>query len=381
MSETVITEASPPPEPAKDQMSFAEFRKQRDALNKQTGDTSAADSQKSASVKKDTPITPADAVKSSDNTPSDAVKSGKSPKVETKQTSDGKTDAGNQSDEAQNESAGKGELTPWMKERLKREKDLRVKTQKENSALEKRLAELEALVKNPSNTTEAKPKTEVTPPSDMETPLSDEKYVELYDMPEIEDYKTEEEFLVDWDRYEKNLPLKGGNYSQGGEKQDASSDKKQSAGDPLSLANDPKQLTLLMFDDLEDILDDSETADPNLSADFRDLFNANRLALSYEMVDWLLSNEEDAPVVMEKMVKRPGTANSIARKAPRNHGKLLSDLAKKLKSSTSESGSEKEQESVPTPKKLTGSSKNFSDPKPEDLATNYQLFKQVRSQM
>ena len=249
--------------------------------------------------------------------------------VETPDVEDTPTDAessGNDSDaDAGEKSDGKEatELPQWMQKRLDREKRKTERERKKREDLEKRL---EALEKAAATVEPKEKEMEAQADDGDEEPMSDEDYD--YDFPERGDYKSEQEWLDDTDRWERNIPLKGGKSAKKPERK-AAPEKKAPA--PQANTQLPENnIVNLLFEDVRDIIDESDNVDENLGNDFFEMLEKRRFGLSMKMLDWMADNDE-ADIVAAEFVRSPRVANRIFKRPEGSHAKLLKELVSKLK--------------------------------------------------
>ena len=279
-------------------LSQADYEKLRDELLK--SDTENQDTEESDEEKDDD---------EEEITPTDADKSG----------TDSDKDAGEKS-----ESKDEGDLPKWVQQRLRREKRKTEREIAKREALEARLAALEQKTDTKPETAPAKEKPEI----DMDTPIPEEDYE--YDYPEKDDYDSEEAWLEDTDRWENNLPLKGGKKADAkDEKADTVKAEKPKTGPDLK-EPDEKAAIRMLFDDVRDVIEDSDRIEDDTSDSFFELIERQQIGLTVEMLDWLAEND-DADLVAAEFVRAPRVANRIFRRPKRSQPKLLNELVSKLK--------------------------------------------------
>ena len=188
------------------------------------------------------------------------------------------------------------------------------------------------------------------PTIDMDTAIPEEKYD--FDLPDEADYikgDDDEEgltvFLADMERYDGLLPLKGGKYKDGvpaeksepaadiGSATAAKADSVKPAEDPPTSQAQADDEIKGMLDDLQEALEESDEEageHSNVSVDFFDQFRAVKFRLTPDMLEWLVENDEHAHALATEFVKRPRSANKIARAPESRRGALLKSLANKL---------------------------------------------------
>lgn len=269
---------------------------------------------------------------------------------ETEEESDGDLDAGGKAGDRTTDDLPKG-----IKRRLDRAKRGRDAARHEAETWRKRAEAAEAKLAGGEQQDTADsggdPETQTQSAQNAvsDEPLSDEEY--SYDYPEEADYVKGEDdaegltaFLEDVERWEQNIPLKGGKHapaSGGGDEggggeakpngEQSQSQQSQSeqgdttTGDELT----PDQAVRQMFADIRETLEESDTDyDGDLSQDFFDQFQSGKFQISYQMLEWLANNDDDAVKVLQEFTTSPRKANRIYRQPSSKHAQLLSELAK-----------------------------------------------------
>ena len=305
-------------------------------------DYEAARSGKSADKGTQEDVSPPDG--DDDNTavqPEKTDDTGASP--ETEDVADGTADAG----EKAADSKTSDDLPKGVKRRLEREKRKTEAARREAAEWRKKAEALEA---NKSDGADGTPKDadqgdnsgEPTDPpaATNDEPMNPDDYD--YDYPEEEDYLSGPDdaeglaaFLEDVDRWEENIPLKGGKHaaSTGGEGGDTKSAPAETKPEPktetnLDVAGEPdeQQVVNQLFDDLFETLEDDD-APEDLAQDFRDQLASRKFTLSREMLEWMADHDEAAKVA-EQFVKSPRVANRLFRAPSSKHAKLLDEMVK-----------------------------------------------------
>lgn len=271
------------------------------------------------------------------------------------------------------------ELPEGVKKRLARANRQRDKERERVAALEAEREELrqqlaEAQGSQPGDKPADKPKEEPPPKAaaDMDTPIPEDQYD--YDYPDESDYQgkgiSEEAalraFLEDVDRWDRNLPLKGGKYKgKSPGQQDKPADKPAQRKPPESQRSRRQAVNEIdqLFSDLHETLEEGEGATDTLAADFFDAHKGGRFSINEDMLRWLANNDE-AVAVAQEFIARPRVANRIFR-ATKGHAKLLNELAEKL--ANPDKGGERRPakqrrggKDVPVPSRLRGSSPSAS---------------------
>lgn len=196
-----------------------------------------------------------------------------------------------------------------------------------------------------------------TPPADDPAAQRPEEEVEDepipadeydFDYPEESDYMSGDDdtegmnaFLEDVERWEANLPLKGGKHAapdgnreqpgserEPGGQQELPSREEPARGGPTT-AEPPSgdDVVAQLFADLRETLEESEAeGDDSLAQDFFDQLGAGKFQLSYEMLEWMADNDEAVQVARE-FIKSPRSANRLFRKPAGQHAQLLTQLA------------------------------------------------------
>ena len=219
-----------------------------------------------------------------------------------------------------------GELPDWMKRRLAREKKRAEAMEQRNAELIKQLSEAQS-----------KQKAETEPsPADKENQSSEGPYD--YDYPDEEDYKNskgevdDDAYLLDVKNWMDEKPLVGGKHSKG---KKAQNQRVQGQSEQIQQQNKKQaaeQQFKIALESIEQAFDESETAPKGLFDDFFEQAKRGLTKYSYQMIDWMADNEEEAVIVATEFKERPRKALNIFRKPTSEHAKLLSDLAKVLKS-------------------------------------------------
>ena len=173
-------------------------------------------------------------------------------------------------------------------------------------------------------------------------PFEDEdEYLAKYPFPEEDEYlkdakdkdKAMDEYLADIDRWEKNLPLRGGRFATGKAKKPA---EKSTTREPKSEepALGEREKVQMWGQNLSEMVDESDDVDENLYDDFTAMHTEGKFPLSFVMLEWLAENDsdEDAIRVMKAFVDTPRKARQIFAKPARQQAELLGKLAQNLKS-------------------------------------------------
>ncbi|MCY4358396.1 MAG: hypothetical protein OXD01_12850 [Gammaproteobacteria bacterium] len=225
-----------------------------------------------------------------------------------------------------------GELPDWMKRRLAREKKRSEAMEQSNAELRKQLSEAKAAQES---TAKQQTKSQETQ-ADKESQTSEGPYD--YDYPDEDDYKNskgevdDDAYLADVKNWHDEKPLVGGKHAKT-KKPEAKTDTSQQ--EPTEAQN-KKQIAEQQFkialESIEQAFDDSETAPKGLFDDFFDQARRGLTKYSYTMIDWMADHEPEAILLATEFIERPRKALNIFRKPVSQQTKLLSDLAKTLKS-------------------------------------------------
>ena len=271
---------------------------------------------------------------------------GASPETE---ASDGDADAGNK---AADDRANK--LPKWVQKRLEREQRRTEAARQEAAAWRTRAEGANAPDDREgqqrqteeggtsAGTTQTERRQDQGTVSDE--PLPPEEY--KFDYPEETDYVKDPDdaeglaaFLEDVDRWEGNVPLKGGTHAEkppdgggdGGIQQQSQQQggTEQGAGQTIKPQSDVDLVVQQQFADLRETLEDAEDDESqgDLAQDFFDQLQARRFMLSSEMLEWMADNDDAAKVAAE-FVKSPRKANRVFRSPPTKHAQLLNEMVK-----------------------------------------------------
>ena len=226
-----------------------------------------------------------------------------------------------------------GDLPRGVKRRLEREKRRTELARQESEALRARVAELEATPASgkPAPAT-AEPAPEATPAVVSDEPLPESEYT--FDYPDEKEYVADDKdadglasFLEDVERWEKNIPLKGGKSAKAPASQPAET---RTEPAPETPAQQPRTAIQLLFQDIQEALEEDDAPSETLAGDFMDQVKANRFHLSEPMVRWM-ADSEDAAIVADAFVKSPRRANRIFRSPANQQASLLASLATDIK--------------------------------------------------
>ena len=226
-----------------------------------------------------------------------------------------------------------GDLPRGVKRRLEREKRRTELARQESEALRARVAELEAApASGKPEPAVAEPASEAAPAVVSDEPLPESEY--NFDYPDEKEYVADDKdadglasFLEDVERWEKNVPLKGGKSAKAPASQPTET---RTEPAPASPPSQPRTEIQLLFQDIQEALEEDDAPSETLAGDFMDQVKANRFHLSEQMVRWM-ADSEDAAVVADAFVKSPRRANRIFRSPANQQASLLASLATDLK--------------------------------------------------
>ena len=289
--------------------------------------------------------------------------------TQTDKSDDGNEETGETSEKKKSEQLSKG-----VRRRLERAKRQTERERGYNAELQQRIKTLEDQAAKSSETKEEelpeKPEAKSTEQKlDPDKPIAEADYD--FDYPEESDYlegaddqeAAAKVFLEDVRRWEKNLPLQGGKYSEAKEKSKADDTKaetkkredqkpKDSQREQRQREKESAERVEFLFQDLQDAIEDGSES-KTLFDDFQDQFEDRKFRLSFAMLEWMADND-DAALVAEAIVKSNRVANRIFRKNASEHKKLLTDLAERLKKGSDTKGEKSEEE------KLSETGKNIA---------------------
>lgn len=242
-----------------------------------------------------------------------------------------------------------GSLPKGVKRRLERAKRSRDLARQGEELWRRRYEELAA--KTPGAEDEPPPDdpSAAQPPEEEvdEEPIPEGEYD--FDYPEESDYMSGDDdaegmnaFLEDVERWEANLPLKGGKHASpaGGTREQPGSEHEPGGQQELPIREQPagggpttmeppsgEEVVGQLFADLRETLEESEAeGDETLAQDFFDQLGSGKFQLSYEMLEWMADND-DAVAVAREFIKSPRKANRLFRNPPGKHAQLLTQLA------------------------------------------------------
>ena len=208
-----------------------------------------------------------------------------------------------------------------MKRRLER-------ANKRAEAMEKHAAELRDKLAEQSK------KPDETPKEDDGPTATEDSGVYDFDYPVEDDYKDakgqvdEEAYLLDVKNWHEEKPLVGGKSAKSKQQAKPQQQKQESQGDT------PAEHFALVLSSLEEAFDEAKDAPKNLFDDFLSQAKRGSAKISMNMLDWMADHEPEAILLATEFVERPRRASNIFRKPASQHGTLLSELAKELKSKT-----------------------------------------------
>ena len=254
---------------------------------------------------------------------------------------DGGADAG---PKAAGDGAPDGELSPAMKKRLERAKRQKEAAREEGAGWRKRAEDAEAALAaargEGGGDTDASRQAEGDQGAVSDEPLPEDEYTEKYDYPEEADYVSGDDdtdgmtaFLDDVERWESNIPLRGGKAKAGGDGGGGDAPAGQEppgGGDPppeVGAQTSAQQEVNTLFSDVREILEEADDVPDDLAQDFFDQLQAGKFVLSLEMLQWMADHDEAATIAAE-FVKSPRKANRIVRAPKSKHAQLLNEMAK-----------------------------------------------------
>ena len=242
-----------------------------------------------------------------------------------------------------------GSLPKGVKRRLERAKRARDLARQGEELWRRRYEEAVAGRPGAENEPPADDPSAAQPPENEveDEPIPSDEYD--FDYPEESDYLSGDDdaegmnaFLEDVERWEANLPLKGGkhaapagdNRAQPGSEQEPGGQQQLPTGDDPArggptTAEPPSGDDVVgqLFADLRETLEESEAeGDETLAQDFFDQLGSGKFQLSYEMLEWMADND-DAVAVAREFIKSPRKANRLFRNPPGKHAQLLTQLA------------------------------------------------------
>ena len=245
---------------------------------------------------------------------------------------DGDTGKSPKSDSKQDDS---NRLPDWMKKRLDR-------ANKRAAAMEKRNSELQQQVQNLMQNPDARAKSDADAKAEGQSDNTQDNKentenssVYDFDYPDEDDYLNakgeldDDAYLLDVKNWHDEKPLVGGKHAKTASQQKNQTQQKQpSQQDQANAAGERFRLAL---ESLEAAFDGAESAPDGLFDDFVEQGKRGAARFSYEMLDWMADNEEEAIILAQEFVERPRKASNIYRKPVSQQSKLLADLAKSLK--------------------------------------------------
>ena len=190
-----------------------------------------------------------------------------------------------------------------LNRRAERERQARVKAEQQLEEFRKQ------------QTQAAEPATEAAKTEDKpDTPMA---------YPEPEDYDTTDDYVNALEKWSDAQDwVDDGDDDSASDLNNAATDQSEPEIKPSS---EPKVKTT--WDDLVDIIDESEAAPDTMVSDLADLMRKGEINLNEEMADWLVVNEESAVDVLQKFIDKPRLARRISKLPKSQMKRQLQEVA------------------------------------------------------
>ncbi len=182
---------------------------------------------------------------------------------------------------------------------------------------------------------------------------SDKDFWDNIPCPDLNDYKGNfPNHEKDYDLWLNGKPLmhnpKGYKPPSEGETQTSPATESQSTEgeapeQEFSAENQILQMLVVPGDDFEEMLDSSDSIDDEIRDSFQEMVDSEKIRLTKDMLEWLMDNPDDAPMVVSYFVEKPVVSRYIVRKPESQRLAMLQEVADLAKAEPAK----KEQKSQP----------------------------------